>query len=181
LISFKPDPLEFVILVDENDTAIGSEEKLKAHQLGLLHRAFSVCIVRKYAEKWHVLLQQRALGKYHSGGLWTNTCCSHPRPDESTKNAAERRLKEEMGLLSDLTPIDKFIYRAELDNELIEHELDHVLIGEIDNVEINYNPDEVMAYRWVELSLLVNEIDKNPEQYTAWLKQVVKIVQKHLS
>lgn len=172
--------MEYVVLVDENDTELGIEEKLKAHQLGQLHRAFSVCIVRKREGKWQVLLQQRATDKYHSGGLWTNTCCSHPRPNETIKAAAERRLKEEMGIEADLKLIGKFIYRAELDNQLVEHELDHVLIGELTDTAFQVSPAEVMAHQWVDLSLLINKINENSAPYTAWLKDVITIVETHL-
>lgn len=178
---FTTTPIEHVILVDELDNPRGTEEKLVAHQLGHLHRAFSVFIFKKQEDKLLFLLQQRARDKYHSGGLWTNTCCSHPRPDESTKGAAERRLKEEMGITANLKPIGQFIYRAELDNNLVEHELDHVLIGEIDEQEIPFNPAEVMAYRWVSLAELMTQLEQHPEQYTAWLKQVAKIVSNALA
>ncbi|MBY0544391.1 MAG: isopentenyl-diphosphate Delta-isomerase [Gammaproteobacteria bacterium] len=166
-----------VILVDEQDNPQGIEEKLKAHQMGLLHRAFSVCLLRKHAGTWQVLLQQRAHGKYHSGGLWTNTCCSHPQSGELTTDAAKRRLNEEMGIVSSLVPVGSFIYRAELDNQLIEHELDHVLTGVItDEIEIKPNPAEVMNYRWADLASLSHEIVTHQEHYTAWLKQVIDLV-----
>jgi isopentenyl-diphosphate delta-isomerase type 1 len=167
---------DYVILVDPEDSSIGIEDKLVAHQQGLLHRAFSVCLLRKQEGILHILLQQRAQGKYHSGGLWTNTCCSHPRLNETLQEAAERRLFEEMGLLVKLEPIGRFIYQAKLDNGLIEHELDHVLVGYLINETINPNPAEVMDYHWVPLRSLPQAITAHPEQYTAWLEEVINIV-----
>ncbi|NNM58928.1 MAG: isopentenyl-diphosphate Delta-isomerase [Legionellales bacterium] len=170
-------PHNSVILVDEHDNEIGTEEKLKAHELGLLHRAFSVCVLRKQNDAWQILLQQRAHGKYHSGGLWTNTCCSHPRPGEQTLHAAERRLKEEMGITAPLILADSFVYQASLDNNLTEHELDHVFIA-ITNSDINIilNPDEAIDYHWIDIVHLHQDIKKHPENYTAWLDRVIEIV-----
>ena len=130
---------EQVILVDEHDNAIGLMEKMEAHRLAKLHRAFSVFAMN---DKNEILLQRRALHKYHSGGLWTNTCCSHPRDGENVEEAAKRRLMEEMGFTCDVKRIFSFIYKAELDNDLTEHELDHVLIARW-NDDPNVNPDEV--------------------------------------
>ncbi len=131
---------EQVILVDEQDNQIGLAPKMEAHIKGLLHRAFSIFI---FDEKGHLLLQQRALEKYHSAGLWTNTCCSHPRNNETTIEAAQRRLQEEMGMTCRLREIFSFVYRAELENELIEHEFDHVFIG-VTNDLPTINPEEVI-------------------------------------
>ena len=167
---------EQVILVDTDDNPIGTEEKLLAHQQGLLHRAFSVCVLRQQHGILQILLQQRAEGKYHSGGLWTNTCCSHPRLDETIQQAAERRLREEMGLSVKLEPIGRFIYQATLDNGLIEHELDHVLVGYVTDEIITPNPTEVMNYRWEPLQNLPPAIATQPARYTAWLDEVIKIV-----
>jgi len=123
--------LEQVILIDKDDKQIGQVEKLYAHQLGLLHRAFSVFIYRHAQSKIEYLLQKRNKSKYHSGGLWTNTCCGHPRPEEQLEKAAARRLKEEVGINSDLLELSKYYYKADVGNNLIEHEIDHVFLGTI--------------------------------------------------
>ncbi len=167
---------EYVILVDLDDNPIGMEEKLRAHQLGVLHRAFSVCLLRQWQGEWQVLLQQRAMGKYHSAGLWSNACCSHPRLNETLQEAAERRLFEELGVMTTLQPIGKFVYEAALDQGLTEHELDHVLVGFLGiGDEVVPNPDEVMNYRWEPLMSLPEAIEQHPEYYTAWLKEVIQI------
>lgn len=157
---------EFVVLVDREDNELGLMEKQQAHIAGLLHRAFSVFIFNSNGE---LMLQQRAASKYHSPTLWTNTCCSHPRENESYLEAAHRRLIEEMGFDCDLTFKFKFIYKASLDNGLTEHELDYVFVGTFDD-EPNLNSEEVMAYRWVEMEDLKKDIAKNPQNYTAWFK-----------
>ena len=157
---------EFVVLVDQNDQKLGLMEKQQAHVAGLLHRAFSVFI---FNSKGELMIQQRAASKYHSPTLWTNTCCSHPRDNETYEQAAHRRLEEEMGFDCELEYKFNFIYKAHLENDLIEHELDHVFIGTFDN-EPKLNPDEVMAYRWVELDDLKKDMEKNPQNYTAWFK-----------
>lgn len=171
---------EHVILVDTHDTPIGTAEKLSAHQQGQLHRAFSVCIVRQQQGVWQVLLQQRALTKYHSGGLWTNACCSHPRPAETILMAAHRRLQEEMGIQAELDEIGSFIYKAVLDHGLTEHEFDHVLLGVFTEEAIPVNPEEVMAYRWVDFPTLQQQIAEQPATFTAWLPQVLALVQAKL-
>lgn len=154
-------------------------EKIEAHQKGVLHRAFSVFLF----QKGKVLLQQRSLNKYHSAGLWTNTCCSHPNPGESPEDAGSRRLLEEMGVACPVKPLFHFIYRAELDSGLIEHELDYVLVGEY-NGEVLPNPNEVMDYRWVDWSVFTMDLHQNPEKYTAWLQIIVRdyqqIIETHL-
>ncbi len=157
---------DYVILVDEQDNDIGVMEKLKAHQEGLLHRAFSVFV---FNDKDELLLQQRALSKYHSGGLWTNTCCSHPRPNETIKDAANRRLFEEMGMSCDLKIKTNFIYKAHFENGLIEHELDYVLIGSTSQ-NPNLNKEEVENFKWMSISDIKNDISHNPNLYTAWFK-----------
>ena len=157
---------EKVILVDENDHPVGLMPKMEAHQKGLLHRAFSVFILD---DRGRLLLQQRAAHKYHSPALWTNTVCSHPRQGEGNIEAGIRRLKEEMGFSAPLQEVFSFIYKAEFDNGLTEHELDHVLIGKF-NGKVQPNPEEVMDYKWVYLSELVEEIQKNPGHFTAWFK-----------
>ena len=157
---------EQVILVDNCDRPIGVMEKMQAHREGVLHRAFSIFVTNAQGE---LLLQKRARSKYHSGGLWTNTCCSHPRPEETTMAAAGRRLQEEMGFSCDLREIFSFIYRAELDNELIEHEFDRVLIGEF-NGEPRPNPQEAEDFCWISIDALSNDIVAHPDLYTSWLK-----------
>ena len=157
---------EFVVLVDQDDQKLGLMEKQQAHVAGLLHRAFSVFV---FNSKGELMIQQRAASKYHSPTLWTNTCCSHPRDNETYEQAAHRRLEEEMGFDCELEYKFNFIYKAHLENDLIEHELDHVFIGTFDN-EPKLNPDEVMAYRWVELDDLKKDMEKNPQNYTAWFK-----------
>jgi isopentenyl-diphosphate delta-isomerase len=158
-----------VILVDLNDNEIGTMEKMEAHEKGLLHRAFSVFV---FNSKQELLLQKRALGKYHSEGLWTNTCCSHPSPNETNIEAAHRRLQEEMGYSCDLINTFSFIYKVELDNNLIEHELDHVVIGCCDKDPI-LNPEEASGFKWLSLIDIKNEIRLNPEHYTSWFKIIL--------
>ena len=158
--------LEKVILVDEADNVLGEMEKMEAHQKGILHRAFSVFVMDS---KNRLLLQRRALDKYHSPGLWTNTCCSHPRIDESTGQAAHRRMLEEMGFDCPLDEVFTFIYRASFDNGLTEHELDHVLIGFSGEIP-NPNPEEVHAYKWMPLPEITKDIRNNPEMYTVWFR-----------
>lgn len=157
---------EQVILVDENDIQTGTMPKLEAHQKGLLHRAISVFIFNSQNE---LLLQQRAFGKYHSAGLWSNTCCSHPRPDESPKDAAERRIQEEMGMTIPLSFLFTFQYRAELEHALIEHELDHVFWAKSD-VLPNVNPEEVADYRYISVPDLYRSIQQSPQAYSEWFK-----------
>ncbi|MNL15409.1 Isopentenyl-diphosphate Delta-isomerase [compost metagenome] len=158
--------IEKVILVDENDCEIGLMEKMEAHYLGKLHRAFSVFI---FNTKGELLLQQRAVEKYHSGGKWTNTCCSHPRQGEDTIAAAKRRLKEEMGLDCELKYGFHFIYNAVLLNNISEHEYDHVFWGISNQIPI---PDvtEVASFKYVDMNFLSEDIKTNNESYTEWLK-----------
>ena len=157
---------ENVILVDEKDNQVGLMPKLEAHEKGLLHRAFSIFI---FNSDYKLLLQKRASSKYHSGGLWTNTCCSHPRDGEDTMDAASRRLYEEMGIKTSLRKVHEFIYRAELDNNLIENEFDHVFYG-IYNDDPVLNTDEADDFKWIDMETLKNDIDNNPDQYTVWFK-----------
>ncbi|MBS3137230.1 isopentenyl-diphosphate Delta-isomerase [Candidatus Woesearchaeota archaeon] len=159
--------MQQVILVNESDQQIGIEEKLKAHQLGLLHRAFSIFIFNKKKE---LLLQQRARTKYHSPLLWTNTCCSHPMPGESTAQAAHRRLHEELGFDCNLKESFTFLYKTEFDNGLIEHEFDHVFIGYYDQ-QIVPNKQEIESVKWISLENLKDDIQKNQEKYSYWLRQ----------
>ena len=145
-----------VQLVDDQDNPIGVMEKILAHQKGELHRALSVLILNSNNE---LLLQRRALGKYHSPGLWTNTCCSHPYPGEDSFEAAKRRLQEEMGMSADLNFVFKFQYKCDFDNGLIEHELDHVFVGVTDDTP-HINTDEAMAFSWVSIEDLEESMKK---------------------
>jgi len=158
--------IEQVILVDKNDRPVGQMEKMQAHREGKLHRAFSVFIFNSENE---LLLQQRALSKYHSGGLWTNTCCSHPRMGESNEAAANRRLMEEMGMRCTLIYGFNFIYKAEFPDGLIEHELDHVFFGKSDQLP-EINKEEVESYKYMNLRTLKEDIEQNAQFYTPWLK-----------
>ncbi len=158
---------EHVVLVDEHDQPIGTEEKLAAHRQGKLHRAFSVFI---FNSKGELILQQRTANKYHTSNLWTNTCCSHPRPGEDTLVAAHRRLQEEMGFTCPLQHMFSFIYKAHFPSDnLFEHEFDHVFFGRFDGEPI-LNPDEAQSYSWITLDALEHDIQKNPAKYTYWLK-----------
>jgi len=158
--------LEKVILVDENDQQIGLMEKIEAHEKALLHRAFSVFVLNSKNE---LMLQRRALHKYHSPGLWTNTCCSHQRDGETTMDAGLRRLQEEMGFVTPLQEKFSFIYKAEFDNGLTEHEYDHVLLGHFENEPV-INPDEVAEWKWMSIVEVKNDIENNPEDYTPWFR-----------
>lgn len=157
---------EEVILVNEADEQIGVMEKMEAHEKGLLHRAFSVFI---FNTKGEMLLQQRALNKYHSGGLWTNACCSHPRPGEDTLQAAQRRLMEEMGIKTPLTFKTSFTYKTAFENGLTEHEFDHVFIGTF-NEEPHINNNEVNSYCWKSVESTKNSVKQMPDIYTSWFK-----------
>lgn len=161
---------EYVVLVNEQDEQLGLMEKQQAHVAGLLHRAFSVFV---FNSKGELLLQQRAEDKYHSPGLWTNTCCSHPRDGETYLEAAKRRLQEEMGFECELEEKFHFIYKAKLGNALFEHELDYVFAGTYDG-EININREEVDDYKWVPMDELIADMNSNPEHYTVWFKIIFK-------
>jgi isopentenyl-diphosphate delta-isomerase len=161
--------MEHVILVDANDRAVGTMEKMEAHRKGILHRAFSVLL---FNDAGQVLLQKRSKGKYHSSGLWTNTCCSHPLPGESMEDATRRRLREEMGIDLQPTFFYSFLYKAPLDHGLIEHELDHVFVGTF-NGSPNINRKEVEDWKYVDLKWLKEDILKNPSDYTVWFKLIV--------
>ncbi|MES2779734.1 MAG: isopentenyl-diphosphate Delta-isomerase [Bacteroidota bacterium] len=167
---------EYVVLVDENNNEIGIMEKQEAHQKALLHRAFSIFIFNSEGE---LMLQQRALTKYHSGGLWTNTCCSHPRAGETTVSAAHRRLSEEMGFDCELTERFSFIYQTPFDNGLSEHELDFVYTGIFDDLP-HIHPSEVAAYRWITLDNLIKEVHEHPEHFTSWFQIILKEYLEHL-
>ena len=158
-----------LILVNDNNEAVGVGEKLQIHQDGLLHRAFSVFILNSKKE---LLLQRRALQKYHSAGLWSNTCCGHPRPGEQIVSAARRRLKTEMGLDCQLREIGSFIYRAEVGNGLVEHEFDHILTGQ-SQMDPILNPAEAIGWRWIRFNTLEADIYEHPQVYTRWLKIII--------
>jgi len=156
---------EQVVLVDERDAEVGVAPKQRVHETGELHRAVSVFL---FDSLGRLLLQRRASGKYHSAGLWSNTCCSHPRPGEAPGAAASRRLREEMGIECDLEPRGTFTYRAALDNGLVEHEVDHLFVGRFDGEPL---PDrsEVGEWRWIAIAALEKECAANPERFTPWL------------
>lgn len=157
---------EKITLVDDQDNIIGFEEKLKTHQDALLHRAFSIFI---FNSKGQMLIQQRALDKYHSGGLWANSCCSHQRESENLEQAIHRRLKEEMNFDCELKEIFTFTYKTPYENGLTEYELDHVFIGFYDSA-VNPNPKETQTVKWVERTQLLTEVDLHPEQFASWFK-----------
>jgi isopentenyl-diphosphate Delta-isomerase len=172
---------EKVILVNENDEPIGLMDKLEAHQKGVLHRAFSVFVLNSKNE---VMLQQRAQQKYHSPLLWTNTCCSHQREGETSLQAGNRRLFEEMGFQTPLKVLFNFIYKAPFDNGLTEHELDHVMIGFYEE-DPNINLEEVQDWKWMPIEIIKRDITENPTIYTAWFKIIFENfypnIIKHLS
>lgn len=167
---------EHVVLVNTLDQAQGTMEKMEAHRVGKLHRAFSVFILNSRGE---LLLQQRAHHKYHSGGLWTNTCCSHPREGEAVLEAGQRRLMEEMGMQCQLAKGFDFIYRSELDGGLVEHEFDHVLFGMSDVLPAP-NPEEVAEFRYVTFDRVREELAQQPEQYTTWFRICFERAADHL-
>ena len=161
---------EKVILVNEKDDQLGLMNKMEAHQKAVLHRAFSVFV---FNQKGELLLQQRAHDKYHSPGLWTNTCCSHQRDGESNMVAGKRRLEEEMGFSCDLEEMFWFVYKASFDNGLTEHELDHVMIGYFDE-DPKINEDEAASFKWMLLEDVKKDIEMHPELYTEWFKIIFK-------
>ncbi len=161
--------MEEVVLVDEKDREVGRGEKMQIHRDGTLHRAFSIFV---FNSEGKLLIHQRNRNKYHSGGLWTNTCCSHPRPGEKLEDAVKRRLKEEMGFTTELRKVFDFIYKVRFGNGLYEHELDNVFIGRFDG-KPNPDPDEVDDWKWVDLKELLKDIKKNPDRYTYWFKEAI--------
>ncbi len=168
---------EHVILVNEHDEPLGTMEKMEAHEKGVLHRAFSVFIFNKNNE---LMLQQRAWHKYHSPGLWTNTCCSHQRLGEDSVAAGRRRLREEMGFDVSLEFKVSFIYKAPFENGLTEHELDHVLVGSFEG-KPQLNPREVASWKWMPMNDLINDIEEHPDKYTVWFKIIFDKYCKYLS
>jgi isopentenyl-diphosphate delta-isomerase len=165
-----------VILVNERDEETGLMEKIEAHEKGLLHRAFSVFILNDQQE---MLIHQRALDKYHSGGLWTNACCSHPLPGETVEAATHRRLFEELGFDCHLWELFQFTYRTEFDNGLIEHEYDHVWAGTY-NGPVNPDPAEVHAYRYLPVNEIIRLVEAHPEQFTSWFRLALPKVLEYL-
>jgi isopentenyl-diphosphate delta-isomerase len=161
--------MEKVILVNKKDEEVGVEEKIKVHKEGKLHRCFSIFI---FNSKGELLIQQRAKSKYHSALLWSNTCCSHPRPNEKLIEAAKRRLKEEMGIATNLKEILSFIYKAKV-GDLIEHEFDHIFLGKF-NGKPNSDPNEVENWQWISPKELKKDIKKNPKKYTPWFKIILR-------
>jgi isopentenyl-diphosphate delta-isomerase len=159
-----------VVLVDEDDQVRGTADKLRAHTEGWLHRALSVFV---FDEQGRLLLQRRAPEKYHSGGLWSNTCCSHPHPDEAPITAARRRLREEMGLSCPVTPALHFTYRASVGDGLTEHEYDHVFVGVVDEVAVRPNPDEVVDWAWMSASAVRADVAATPARYTVWFRRLL--------
>ena len=166
-----------VILVDVQDNQIGLMPKLEAHEKGVLHRAFSVFI---FNNKGELMLQRRALSKYHSPGLWTNTCCSHQRDGESNILAAKRRLNEEMGFVAELIEKTSFVYKANFDNGLTEHELDHIIVGKYNHSPV-INSSEVDSWKWMSMEDIRNNINDQPHNYTAWFKIIFEKYYKYIS
>jgi isopentenyl-diphosphate delta-isomerase len=168
--------MQEVILVSDQDEVLGTCEKLEAHQKGLLHRAFSIFILNSNGE---MLIHKRALSKYHSGGLWTNACCSHPILNVAIEDTLQERLQFEMGMSCPLEFAFQFLYKGELDHGLIEHELDHVYLGYSDTLP-QPNPEEVSEYRYMNLQALQLLVDENPEQFTIWFKIALPKIVEHL-
>lgn len=164
---------EYITLVDENDHVLGKEEKLLAHKTGKRHRAFSILIIN---DKKQMLIHKRESSKYHSGGLWTNACCSHPRYEEKLIEAAHRRLQEEMGFDCPLKELFSFKYRYAFDDGLVENEYDHVFLGVYNSDLINPDPNEVESYKWVDYNYLLEEINSYEEKYTVWFKKIIKLL-----
>ena len=173
--------MEHVILVDSDDRFIGTMEKMEAHEKGALHRAFSVFLFGRRPEGLSTLLQRRADTKYHFSGLWSNTCCSHPRADETPLEAGLRRLSEELNITCELRAMGRFEYRAVCENGLIEHEVDHLLMGWYDQPLVEPNETEVSAVKWMTVETLERELERNPAQFTPWLRMSFPIVKKALS
>ena len=167
---------EHVVLVSEQDEVLGVMEKMQAHQEGILHRAFSVFLFNEAGE---MLLQKRAAGKYHSPNQWTNAVCSHPRIDESYLEGANRRMSEELGIDAELREKFHFIYKADVGQDLWEHELDHVFTGSFSG-DVNLNKDEVAEIRYISMEDLDNEMNEHPENFTEWFKIILGEYKHHL-
>lgn len=168
--------MDYVILVDEKDNPVGKEEKLEAHRQGKLHRAFSIYVFNKQGQ---LMLQRRHSSKYHSGGLWTNTCCSHPRPGESLSEAAHRRLQDEMGFDCKLKEEFNFVYNVKLDKGLTEHEYLHIFIGRFDGEPI-LNQEEAEGWKWMDFKELSQDMRKNPQAYTKWFQLTIDRLTRYL-
>lgn len=168
--------MEKVIIVSKTDYKVGTKEKLEAHMKGFRHRAFSIFV---FNHEKNLLLQRRADTKYHSAGLWSNTCCGHPRPKEKLSEAANRRLYEEMGFRCNLNEKFTFQYRAKFENGLRENEIDHVFTGTFDGIP-QPNPDEVKEYKWVDLEELYQNVEQEPELYTYWFPIALEKLRNHL-
>lgn len=173
---FDPMEEEKVVLVNIQDQQIGTMGKMEAHEKAELHRAFSVFVLNSKNE---LLLQQRAREKYHSPGLWTNTCCSHQRVGETNGEAGARRMMEEMGMTVPLDELFTFIYKATFDNGLTEHELDHVMVGYTDDDPV-INPEEVADFKWMEMEALQKDLTENPDHYTVWFAIIFDRFYKHI-
>ena len=167
---------DMLVLVNEADEQVGIMEKMEAHEKALLHRAFSVFL---FDDAGRMLLQQRSMKKYHSAGLWTNACCSHPYPNEQVMDAAMRRMREELNISAPITKAFDFIYQAPFDNGLTEHEFDHVFIGQY-NDAIDFNTEEVMAVKYMDMQDLELALHYEPELYTAWFKIALPMLQQYL-
>jgi isopentenyl-diphosphate delta-isomerase len=168
--------IEYVVLVNESDEETGFMEKMEAHEKAILHRAFSVFLFNSQND---FLLQRRAFGKYHSPGLWTNSCCSHPRKNELAIDAAKRRLREEMGMQSEIREIFSFVYKADVGQGLTEHEFDHVFAGFTDDCPV-INPEEVAEWKYLSLDELKRQMQAEPEQFTVWFRIAFAEVEKFL-
>ena len=166
---------DMLILVDGLDRQVGTATKEDAHRHGLLHRAFSVVLVRERTGVREVLLSRRATGKYHSGGLWANSCCSHPRNGEDVTNAAYRRVREELGCEAcDLHEVAAFAYRTPFENGLVEHEFDHVLVGTCTG-ELAPDPSEVSEVRWISMDDIARDLGEKPDMWCAWAPMVLTL------
>ena len=164
--------VEMLILVDENDSEIGTMEKIEAHKKALRHRAFSGFI---FNDKNELLLQRRDFKKYHNGGLWSNTVCSHPHPNEKTIDGIKRRIFEEFGFNSDFEEVGEFKYCVSFPNGLTEKEYDHVFVAKYKNQKINPNPEEICEYRWISKKNLLKEIEENQDDFTFWMKEILNL------
>ena len=169
------EPREYVILVDERDNELGIEEKIEAHRRGLRHRAFSILLFREFANGMEICMQRRAFNKYHSGGLWTNTCCSHPRHNENLETAAHRRLWEEMGMTARLWHVGQFHYISRFENGLIENEIDHVFVGSSSINTPSFNKEEIVETAWWSLQKVENKLKKETTLFTPWFAQVFEL------
>jgi isopentenyl-diphosphate delta-isomerase len=176
-------PQILIALVDDSGNILGYEEKLAVHERGDLHLAFSLMIVRRVDNRMECLLQRRALHKYHSGGLWTNTCCSHPFPNEAIKIAAQRRVMDELGIQTslDILSIGRIRYCHALDNNLIEHELNNLLVAEVKDINWAGNIDEVMQVKWWKEQDIAKALLEHPRTFTAWFAEVFEHVQKNMT